>query len=93
MTDRRPFPFEGRWLWHNADHPLVRGGRLARDDIEYPDHLPGFLFGELHDFTTKPESVTRMVKGYPTRAAAVQALADARQRLEDSAGGRPDAIS
>ena len=65
-----PLNFEGRWLWHNADHPLADRG-------DYPDHLPGGVHGRLAGYIPEPADVTALVKAYPTREAALEALSDA----------------
>lgn len=72
LTDRRPLEFDGRWLWHNAGHKL---NDHYADDAERPrDHLPEAVFRQLAGFIARDGRVTTIVRAYPTKAAAVEAL-------------------
>lgn len=72
LSDRNPLAFEGRFLWHNADHRLTSSDYDG--DARPSDHIAGVLFDRLDGFIPRPGRVTEMVKGYDTRAAAVAAL-------------------
>lgn len=66
-----PLEFEGLYLWHNRDHKLAAPG-------EYSDHLPQPVFDRLDGFMPRPNPlVTEIVKAYPSREAAMAALARA----------------
>lgn len=75
VADREPVRFEGRVMWHNAGHRLTSSGYAG---YERPaDHLPACVFGRLGGFAKQPGRLTEMVRSYPTRAAALDALSHA----------------
>ena len=65
--DRRPLPFEGRFLWH----PVPTDDDLG---AQY-DYLPREWFDALDGFIPRENPrVSRVVKAYPTRDEAMAAL-------------------
>jgi uncharacterized protein (TIGR02996 family) len=76
LTDREPLEFEGRWLWHNADHRLTSSeyDGDTRPAVIFADHLPAVIFDRLTGFAKRNGKVTEMVKNYPTRESTMQAL-------------------
>jgi uncharacterized protein (TIGR02996 family) len=72
LTGREPLEFEGRWLWHNADHRLTSSEYDG--DTRSADHLPAVIFDRLTGFAKRNGRVAEMVKNYPTRESAQQAL-------------------
>jgi len=69
MSDRRPLLFEGRYLWHPQPDD-------APCEHQY-DYLPPEVFQRLEGFIPRDNPrVNRMVKAYPTREAAMAALAE-----------------
>jgi uncharacterized protein (TIGR02996 family) len=71
LTDREPLEFEGRWLWHNANHRLTSSDYDG--DTRPADHLPSVIFDRLTGYAERNGRVTEMVKNYPTREAALAA--------------------
>lgn len=70
-----PLNFDGRYLWHNRDHPLTYVG-------DHADHLPESVFRNLRGYIVNGNVVTSRVRAYPSRQSAMDALADALQRRE-----------
>ena len=71
-TEKRPLPFDRRFLWHNAEHRLTSS---EYDGDDRPaDHLPEHIFKMLEGFIRRTVRVTEAVRGYPTEAAAQSAL-------------------
>ncbi len=70
-----PLEFDGRYFWHNRDHPLT-----ARWD--FADYLPESVFRNLRGYMIKDIGVKSRVKAYASKQSALDALADALQRSE-----------
>jgi hypothetical protein len=67
MSDREPLKFEGRYLWH----PVPDDDTI---DAQF-DYLPRGVFDRLTGFIPRENPrVSLMVKAYPNRSAAMDAL-------------------
>lgn len=71
-TEKRPLRYEGRFLWHNAEHRFTSSDYDG--DTRPPDHLPAEIFMLLAGFNSLPRKVTDCVRGYPTESAALSSL-------------------
>lgn len=74
-VDKKPLEFDGRFLWHNAEHRLTSSEH--DNDTRPPDHLPAELFNRLSGFIPRDAPVTDAVRGWPTEPAAFNALSTA----------------
>ncbi len=74
-VDKKPLEFDGRFLWHNAEHRLTSSEH--DNDTRPPDHLPAELFNRLSGFIPRDAHVTDAVRGWPTEPAAFNALSTA----------------
>lgn len=65
MRDRRPLPFEDRFLWHPQPD----------DAADEDDYLPREMFDRLDGFIPRENPlVSQMVKAYRTEQDAMRAL-------------------
>lgn len=74
-TDKRPLDFDGRWLWHNAEHRLTTSDYDG--DTRPADHLPAEVFNRLSGFIPQSNRTAEMVRSWKTQHDARAALSRA----------------
>lgn len=72
LTDREPLLFDGRYLWHNAEHRLTSSEYDG--DTRPADHLPETIFLFLDGYLKRSKNVTDMVRSFRNRESALDAL-------------------